>query len=200
MKFTEIKLLAVAMLALMVMAPAATADCTFEATAVAQVNPDNPDWGYWKYTLDINWDNSDAGYGLSHWDLIFAPQAQACCDSSLFFLPDSVGVSTGEPGGCSVTYSANLECLGDPSIPGEEPALIKFEPHEGDCEPGAVGEGTFFFYSDIPPSTVTPPNDLLLFKADGMFCNGSVTGDLPIDDCDPLALEQLDWSSVKIRY
>ena len=64
--------------------------------------------------------------------------------------PAIAGSSNGD-GGCSVDYTATLECDGDPSIPNVSGILFKFEPIEGDCEPGNIGSGTIVFYSDLPP-------------------------------------------------
>ncbi len=154
---------------------------------------------HWKYTLEISWDNSDAGHGLSHLDLLFGPEAQICCDPSYFTLPDSAGYSDGDPNDCVVPYYLLLECDGDESIPGDEGALLKFEPMGADCEPGDTGTGVFFFYSDFAPLPVPEPNEYLIFKAAGDACYGQLTGVMPLD-CEPVSAESTDWSTIKVSF
>ncbi len=184
---------------LLILAPMAMAECNISGTASAEANPDDPSWGAWKYTIEISWDNSEAGHGLSHWDLLFGPEAQICCDPTYYTFIDSSGTSTGYPDDCTVNYEAELECSGDPSIPGDEFALIKFEPEEDGCEPGATGSGVFFFYSDFAPLPVPEPNEYLIFKAADDACYGTLSGVMPLD-CEPTAAVPSNWSTIKSQF
>lgn len=180
-------------------APAA-ADRFIGGSSTAEPNPDEPSWGEWKYTIEISWDNSEAGHGLSHLDVLFGFESQVCCDENFYTFPETVGSSDGEPDGCVVNYYAELNCSGDPSIEGDEGALIMFQPYESeDCEPGVTGTGAFVFYSDFGPLPVDEPNERLIFKAAGDACYGSLGGELPLD-CETVAAGLLHWGTVKTQF
>ncbi|MBC8367703.1 hypothetical protein H8E52_09865 [bacterium] len=196
---TERRIPLLAMGLLLALAPMASADCSISGISTAEPNPDDPAWGDWKYTIEMSWDNLEMAHGLSHWNVLFGAEAQICCDPAYYAFGDSSGVSTGEPDACEVSYMAELNCAGDPSIPGEEGALIKFEPIWGDCEPASTGSGIFFFYSDFAPLPLTEPNELLIFKAAGDACYGSLSGVLPLD-CEPTAAEPSNWSTIKSQF
>jgi len=155
----------------------------------------------WMYTLVVTWD-TDVEFALSHLNLLMDPVG-GTCDCADFAgaltLVDPAGSSDGE-GGCSVDYNAFLECGGDPSIPGVDGILLKFEPVEEGCEPGPTGTATFVFYSDLGPVPVDEDILSLVDKHAGEFCFGNLTGEFPGMACNPVPGEGTSWGAVKGLY
>ena len=189
----------VTILALVFGAQAVLADCFIGGTIAASSNPD-PMGPTWMYTMVITWDTGNE-YSLSHANLLM-DSASGTCQCSDFRKAldwdDPSGSSDGYPMGCTVDYRTYLECNGDPSIPGMDWILLKFEPIEdGTCEAGPTGTGTFVFYSDLGP---VPVNDEVLSIVDKhalMYCFGYLSGDFPGMDCDPVDNEEANWGNVK---
>jgi len=191
---------------------AASATCFIEGHCSAELNGDQPEFGTWKYTLEVEWD-SGSQHGLSHFDLDLGYEGHDCdCDEFPFDFPEPAGNSdgTGEGdrddgdddggGDCPVPYEAEFECHGDPSIPGMDSPLLKFEPDEEDCEPGATGSGVFVFYSNWEPEPIDSINDRLAFKAGGETCSGPVDGELPTLGCEDVATDPSSWGDLKARF
>jgi len=167
----------------------------------------NDPLGIYKYTLTIEWDTGTP-FAMSHLDLL-VPLCDCLCDddptggSLPFAVADSAGHSTGETATgepCTVYYEGLIEC-GDPSIPGFEGALVKFEPIESEgCMPGVTGTGTFCFYSDVEPDDVDEL-PLLLMKYEGLNCFGNLSGQLPLcPECDSNPVHPATWGRVKSRF
>ncbi len=196
-------------LAVLVLIPGAvSATCFIEGHATAEINTEYPELGTYKYTIELEWD-SGSNHGLSHIDVLLGFAGHSCdCDEFNFEFTEIAGWSNGwgeddrdddeEP--CEVYYEGEFECHGDPSLPGIDEPIIKFEPEEEDCEPGPVGSGVFVFYSDWEPVAVDTPNDWLVFKAAGNMCSGQVTGELPILGCETVATDPSSWSDLKSRF
>ena len=177
----------------------AQAVCFLGGTITASSNPD-PEGPTWMYTMEISWD-MDSQFALSHVNLLLDPGLGTCLcqdfhDALMWGSP--AGSSTGYPDDCMVDYDAYLACDGDPSIPGVEGFLLKFEPIEGgSCEPGPVGTGTFVFYSNLPPAPIDEDILSVVDKFSGENCLGSLAGDFPGIPCDPVANEDATWGSLK---
>jgi hypothetical protein len=109
--------------------------------------------GYWEYCITIHWDTSqypDGARGQSHVSIVLGlEECLGYCGESCFMFPDTVGVSDGVDG-CNVYYYAELNIMGDSTIPTAVSAL-KFEPYPVDCEPGVSGTASVCFYSTFPP-------------------------------------------------
>ncbi|MFH1279897.1 MAG: hypothetical protein ABIK65_16160 [Candidatus Eisenbacteria bacterium] len=185
----------------LVIPPCISGNCTAEYAGDAL--------GEWKYTIDVTWGPVD--HGLSHLNLVLGFAGCECaCDAFPFGAPDSAGYSQGssgvagavdEPDTCRVRYSARYECHGDPSIPGDEGPLVKWEPEESaGCEPGPSGSGTLFFYTDWAPVAVGIPNQCLMFKYSTQSCSGELTGVLPQCTCGPTSTEATSWGGVKALF
>jgi hypothetical protein len=191
-------LIGVSTLALVFGAQAALAECFIGGTITADPNPD-PQGPTWMYTVVISWDTGN-NYSLSHANLLMDSSTGTCrCQDFMDALiwDDPAGSSDGTPMPCTVDYQAFLECEGDPSIPEVEGILLKFEPIEGDCEPGPTGTGTFVFYSNLPPY---PINEELLSVVDKYsleYCFGFLSGDFPTMVCDPVGNEDSNWGELK---
>ncbi len=101
---------------------------------------------------------------------------------------------------CTVYYIAEFKCDGDPTVPGLERILVKFEPMvDQECEPGPRGSGTYCFYADWPPVAVSSGNLLLVVKAGQRVYYGELSGYLP--GCAfPSATESLSWSTLRQIY
>ena len=197
-------LLPVAILATALMPAIAGAECSITGEITAAPNDGDPSMGAWCYTLTVTWDTGDQ-YALSHLGLIIDTPGGTCLCSDVaaaLNFPAVAGSSDGYPGGCTVDYEAFLECDGDPSIPGDEGILIKWEPLEmaDGCEPGPTGTGTFTFCSDLGPVPVDEWLPLLIEKNAGEFCEGGITGVFPGLACDPVAAEGATWSEIKGYY
>ena len=188
----------------------AQAECELAGTCTAAVNTDEPELGYWRYTLEVDWDTG-LQYALSHLDLLMGYENHNClCEQFAFGFPSPSGWSDSDPrrktnlrddGPCTVYYEGFFECYGDPSIPGIEEPILKFEPiEEDDCEPGPQGTLVVIFYSDWPPVAVEQPNDWLVIKYAGHSCRGEVAGELPELECIYTAVEHLNWGGVKKHY
>jgi hypothetical protein len=193
------KAILVLFLALLLIPTLATAECLITADISAQ--PSNSPLGAYEYTMNFIW-NMDSVYGLSHVNLMVdAPGGTcSCADFSSNFAFDAIaGTSDGEDD-CIVEYVAFLECDGDPSIPNADGILFKFEPVEGDCEPGNTGEGTITFYSDLAPVPVDEEIMSMSDKAALTYCFGTITGVFPGMSCDPVGSEKSSWSNVKGLY
>jgi len=192
----------VAIALLMALPLTAVADCYIGGHCEAEINIDNPEIGVWKYTLTVEWDG-EGTHALSHLDLLLGFGSHNCeCDEFLFAFDDPAGQSDGEYDWrcCTVYYEGFFECNGDPSIPGDEGEIIKFEPYEEDCEPGKAGTGVFTFYSDWQPEEVETPNQLLLYKFGQLYCYGELTGELPVLGCEHVAADPSSWGEVKSQY
>ncbi len=188
------------MLSLAVAGPA-LAQCSLSGDMAYEMTTD-PMLPAYQYTLTVMWD-MDSPYGLSHLDLVVDLPGGTCgCeafDEAIFF--DAIAGSSDGEGGCSVDYAANLECSGDPSIPGVDGILFKFEPMEGmGCEPGPVGTGIFVFYSDLAPVPVDEEFAALVDKAGLQSCTGSLTGVFPGMACDPVPTESSTFDGIKSFY
>jgi len=193
MKLTTV----IACLGLFMAAPA-LAECTISGDIAAEMVND-PDLGTYCYTLTVNWDTGGP-HGLSHLDLLVDFEGGTCeCEDFLnsISFPAIAGESDGEPGYCVVEYEGWIECDGDPSIPGVEGILFKYEPIEEDCEPGPIGTGYFKFYSNLEPVPVDESLPLVIEKASGESCEGLITGVFPGLSCDPVSAEVTSWTHLK---
>lgn len=179
----------------------AWSQCSITGTIVATptLDPLGPNWAY---TLTIDWDTGSP-FALSHANLLIdaAGGTCSCADFEDALSWDSpIGSSDGDPS-CTVDYDGFLECHGDPSIPGVDGILLKFEPIEGaGCEPGPTGTGTFVFYSDLPPVPVDEDMLSMVDKFAGESCFGMLSGDFPAFACDPVSTENVPWGRAKGLY
>lgn len=175
-------------------------DCIITGSSTAQEV--NHPLGIYQYTIQIYWDTC-CPHGQSHLNLGLGFDVETCpgvCENFAFGAPDTAGVSTGVlDSECYVYYYAEFNCEGDPSSPGAEGAIVKFEPYANECEPGTVGEGTFIFYSDWPPIEIEPDNGFLSMKFDHGYCVGDLAGVVP--KCvPPVPVEQGTWGRIKTLY
>lgn len=197
-----LKMICCLSLALLLLGPGlALAECSIEGAISAEMT-DDPLLPAYMYSMTISWD-MDSPHGLSHLDLIVDMQG-GTCDCSDFYDAISFGMYGGSSDGeydCTVNYMAEIECQGDPSIPGVDGILFKFEPIETEgCEPGPTGTGTFVFYSDLAPAPVEEEFVALIDKASQEYCTGSVTGVFPGLACDPVSGDVRSMDSLKSLY
>jgi hypothetical protein len=169
-------------------------------TGDISVEDSNSPLGAFKYTLNVSWD-MDSPYGLSHLGLLVDGEGGTCgCTdfSDNIFFETISGTSDGAD--CAeVNYSSELACNGDPSL-NLSGIFFKFEPIEGDCEPGPVGTGSFVFYSDLPGVPVSDQFLGLVDKAGQESCTGIVTGVFPGMACDPVSSDARSFDSLKGLY
>ncbi len=189
------------LLVIMTSAQWALGQCSISGSIVAATSADpmDPDW---TYTLTIDWDTGSQ-HALSHMDLLLDASGGTCTCADFhdaLSWSDPIGYSNGDPS-CTVNYNGNLECNGDPSIPGVDNILLKFEPIEGTgCEPGTTGTTTFVFYSDLPPAPIDEDILSLVDKFAGNSCFGTLNGDFPAMSCDPVVTDDVEWGNVKSLY
>lgn len=175
-------------------------ECIIQGTST--VDEVNDPLGRYLYVIDIYWDTC-CPQGQSHVNVALGFDVETCpgvCDEFSWGAPDTAGVSTSVlDSECMVYYYAEFNCEGDPSLEGEEGAIVKFEPYPNECEPGPIGEGTFLFYSDWPPAQIEPGNGLLSMKFGLGYCVGDLTGFLP--ECSPpVPTERGTWGRIKALY
>jgi hypothetical protein len=193
--------LTLAAAAVLVIPGVSLAACVVEGHIEAEMIDDSmlPDY---MYTLTVTWD-MDSPHGLSHLDLIvdMAGGTCSCSDFHEAIYFDAIsGTSDGEYD-CTVEYLAEIECNGDPSIPGVDGILFKFEPIETEgCEPGPTGTGTFVFYSDLAPVPVAEELLALVDKAGQESCSGSLTGVFPGLACDPVPTVERSMDGLKSLF
>lgn len=190
----------VTMALLTMSAQLAFAACDISGTIVATVNP-NLSGPTWCYTLTIDWDTGSQN-ALSHMDLLLDTSSGTCtCAdfSDALVWDDIIGSSNGDPS-CTVDYTGGLECSGDPSIPGVDNILLKFEPIEEGCEPGVTGTGTFVFYSNLGPAPIDEDILSLVDKFANDSCFGMLSGDFPSMSCDPVDVRDTGWGHLKGAY
>ena len=155
--------------------------------------------GYWEYCLDIEWDTTEyGGHGLSHsLVLLGLENCAAACEPGMFAFDDIAGSGIGE-GGCTVYYTGEFLCEGDPSFPEFPFPTVKFEYIEDDCEPDWVGWMHVCFYSLFPPAPWAVYPDALGIKYGTNTETGPLEGDLPM--CEVTPGERCTWGSIKSIY
>jgi hypothetical protein len=167
---------------------------------LAYVSTDPDFEGYWEYCYHFYWDTTEyGGHGLSHTTVYLALAECVCaCDEGYFGYHDIVGVGLGE-GDCEVDFYAEFDCDGDPHFPIEGPTL-KFEPFEGDCEPGVTGWVHVCYFSLFPPTDYTIFEDHLGIKFGQNVETGDLEGVLPFCECDPNPTTPTAWGVIKSLY
>lgn len=179
----------------------AMAECFINGTITANAT-NNPGGPAWAYTMEFTWDTGTP-YALSHANLLLDPGLSTCVcadfsDALMWY--DPVG-SSGGTDDCTVDYRGLLECEGDPSIPGVEGFLLKFEPIEAEgCEPENTGTAVVVFYSNLPPAPIDEDILSIVDKHGQEFCFGSLSGDFPAMACDPVSTESSTWGQIKGTY
>lgn len=175
--------------------------CDITGNIVASPNPDPLGPG-WVYTLTITWDTGSA-YALSHMNMIMDSAGGTCTCADFMdaiVWADPIGYSDGDPS-CTVDYEGSLNCDGDPSIPGVDGIILKFEPIEVDgCEPGTTGTATFTFYSELGPAPIDEDILSLVDKYALNSCFGGLSGDFPSMSCDPVSTEPMEWGKAKSLF
>jgi len=183
-------------------ASGASAQCDISGviTAVPSGDPMLPAY---EYTLNVTFDTGTP-YDVSHIDLLLDGIGGTCSCSDFvdaLTIVNPSGTSDGHILGgydpCTAEWDALLECNGDPSIPGVDGILLKFEPVSPDCEPTSFGSATFVFYSDLHPVPVNEDIISLSDKFDLMYCFGNLSGVFPAMACDPVPNVPSTWGAAK---
>jgi len=166
-------------------------------TSTAEPATDPAFVGYWEYCFDISWTLPD--HAMSHTSVFLNLAACTCvCDAGYFAFVDTVGSGPGE-GDCTVYYGGMFECEGDPHFPGNGPT-VKFEPREGECEPGRTGSLHACFYSLFPPTDEGGFDANLGVKYGIETATGGLLGVLPDCECEQSPVEQMRWGTLKSLY
>lgn len=110
--------------------------------------------GFYLYQVDVVWDFGCNSAGLSHWDLILKEGCKL--PGHLIEFDSPAGFSTSEQypfDANAMGWSGYFQLKGDPSLTLESGPVVKYDSpfFPGSVEPGAIGYGTFFFYSNIEP-------------------------------------------------
>lgn len=191
--------LAVAVSFLLVIPPVASADAVWGTGLV--FGTANPEYeGYWEYCFHIWWDTTGyGGQGLSHTTIYLALQSCTCaCDAGFFAFRLPAGGGIGEDG-CDVEFLGEFDCYGDPHFPVPGPT-VKFEPVEGECEPGPVGVVHVCYYSRFPPTERGYFEDHIGIKFGQHVEVGDLDGVLPYCECDVTPVSPSSWGLLKAIY
>lgn len=183
--------------------PVSAGEACVSGTVSAELSNEPGFEDYYKYTIELSWDVSGSAVP-SHFDMFLdLGNCECICDAELFRFPTPAGTSdgldeTGAP--CTVLYDGSFQCLGDPSIPGDDRPAVKFDAVSSpECEPAEVGSGTFCFYSLLPPVGDENTVSAAGVKHGSLFCEGTVTGPIPSCDC-PVSVDASSWSGIKGQY
>jgi hypothetical protein len=190
--------LILAVLLSLALGPAAPAQPVW-GTSSAELSTDPGFEGYWKYCFEIHWDTSPFGaHAMSHADVFLSLEECAdACTPGRFAFADTAGNGDGE-GGCTVYYTAEFLCEGDPQFPQFPFPTVKFEYMEGDCEPGTLNSANVCFYSQFIPSPPAVHPDALGIKFGQNTGTGPLEGPLPI--CEVSPVEDSSWGTIKSLY
>jgi hypothetical protein len=77
---------------------------------------------------------------------------------------------------------------------------MKFEPIEGDCEPGTSGWMHVCYYSLFPPTVPGVFTDHLAIKFGQNVELGTLDGVLPYCECDASPAVDLTWTTIKALF
>lgn len=179
---------------------------SFEVTAELTDDPGYE--GMYKYAITGYWGLSgvEQGGGLSYFLFPLGVHCPCLCDSTSeeIYFPDPAGTSTGidditeEP--CEAVYLGFVECNGLEDITNDD--VIKYEASSNTtCFPIAYGNGTWVFYSTMPPLPWNEYPDAVIVKYGEMICTGDITGQLPsCTECIPVPTENSSWGQMKSIY
>jgi hypothetical protein len=193
--------IAISLLIVAAAAGGAAAQCHLSGEITAAMTGD-PLLPRWEYTLTVTWDTGSM-YGLSHIDVIIDPLGTECLCPELDYdiiLAEPSGTAPGE-GGCTAQFGTELDCTGDPSIPGVDGTLLKFEPLADEtCELDVTGTAVLVFYSDHEPYPIDADALALVDKFAGNWCFGHLTGVFPTLACDSVPAADRTWGGLKGDY
>jgi hypothetical protein len=192
-------ILALCCAGLVALTPHASAAKTVWGTSTAEIATEPGFEGYWRYTLDINWDTTEiGGHGMSHLGFFLSLGVCHCaCHPGIVAFDDVPGTGAGV-GGCELRFIGLYECEGDPHYP-EMGATVKFEHDESGCEPDWSGTATLVFYSMFGPGDPQTHLGALGIKASTYTDEGAIFGVLPLCECGNPA-EHASWGTVKALY
>ncbi|MFH1864326.1 MAG: hypothetical protein ABIK85_00455 [Candidatus Eisenbacteria bacterium] len=77
---------------------------------------------------------------------------------------------------------------------------MKFEPEEGDCEPGEVGWMHVCYFSLFPPSEHAVFEGHLAIKFGTNVELGNLEGVLPYCECDSSPVGLFSWGTIKALF
>jgi hypothetical protein len=181
------------------LAPSASADAVWGTGLVFEAT--DPEFeGYFEYCYHIYWDTRDyGGHGLSHTTIFLAlADCECACDVGYFDHRVPAGLGFGEES-CEVTFYSEFDCWGDPHFPVPGPTM-KFEPEEGECEPGVTGWVHVCYYSLFPPTPAGVFDDHLGIKFGQNVETGDLDGVLPYCECDANPVGTPTWGTIKSVY
>ncbi len=184
--------------------PSTRAECLgTSATVTAETSGDPGFLGLYKYCFTVHWDLGR--YEASHIDVFLGlPDCPCICDARFIRFASPAGHSLNtsvDDVTCELDYDGQYVCRGDPSLPaGVGGPAVKFEPiADATCGPGIRGDGTFCFYSPMPPRPATSFVDALAVKHGLEVCYGTIEGQMPGCDC-ALPTRPATWGGVKAIY
>ena len=185
-------------LALSASSTPAGAQCA-SGTITATLSSDPGHVGQYKYCVDATWGLEQ--FELSHLDVFLQlPDCPCICHPSFIGFTQPAGQSTETGDSCVQPYTGSYVCKGDPSLPsGMNGPAVKFQPDASLCDPGVSGNGTFCFYSPMPPAPPTSHPNAIAIKHGQEVCYALLTGSLPTCDC-ALPVSTLTWGSMKSMY
>lgn len=146
-----------------------------EADIDASLVTEGPWTGLYLYDIDVVWNLDE---GLNYFDIILKPGCAA--DDHQIYFEAFAGFSNGVDG--EVDWEGVFMRGGDPSLdPSVTDPILRFEPMGSSPSiPDVMGDGIFWFYSNIIPEALGPYPDKVVGTTDSFPDEyGVVTGDYP---------------------
>lgn len=171
---------------------------TVSGVSVAELISEGPRAGKYMYTLQLSW---NAESPISAFALDLDLEACPCVCSGVFDLDHPSGLAQGNGGACTALMNGKFACDGDPFSNLDVP-VIDWWPMSSGCRPHGVGTGTFTFYSELRPRSVTAlPTDNLIVRSGALLYSGKVLGQLPsCIGCGTVSIDEGSWGRIKSVY
>jgi len=186
--------------ALLVATSAAATEPMLHGTIMAsQADPGSR--GAWRYEMRVSWRN-EAPATMRYVNLKIDDGTHCSADDiNAYILWDApAGRAHCHDVNATLYFDAELEMGGDPTLSIFVP-LVRFLPNAAsETRPSRRGVAEFVFWSDLPPSPIDVPNQLLSEKFAVTHGFGQIDGVFPSLPCNPIPAERASWGTVKAGY
>jgi hypothetical protein len=165
----------------LISSPVMAASISAQSSAELIVDQGNEFNGWYRYETKVQWDFSDQ-HALSHWDVLLKMQCLGP-EKLIEFgdLPDGFSNSEEFPNDYqAIQWNGFFLRTGDPTIqPGTMDPVVKYEPYQPiSAEVPKVGEGTYWYYSNMVPEIVDYDQGIVAKAGQDLFV-GTLQGAYP---------------------